>query len=274
MVTTQSYGTREAAVAPKKRSIAKLLEPLDEAALRSSSLLARPLRPSRENPDWKGLPRYLFIGPRGGDEPIRLGLFAGIHGDEPEGCQALAGLIQTLEKAPDLARGYTLFIYPVCNPTGYEDNTRHSRRGLDLNREFWRGSEEDEVALLEDEIRAQAFHGMIALHSDSTSEGMYGFVRGAALSRDLLDPALAVAEEILPRNQNPVIDGFPAKNGIIRKGYNGILTTPPKIKPVPFEIILESPQTSPQFLQEQALLVATLKILSEYRKFISYAANL
>ena len=33
------------------------------------------------------LPRYLFIGPKGGDDTIRVGLFAGIHGDEPEGVQ-------------------------------------------------------------------------------------------------------------------------------------------------------------------------------------------
>ena len=274
MVSTNHNSLSIAVGEKSKRSVEKLLSPLDELAARSSSLLSRPLRGPRENPASRGLPRYLFVGPRGGDEPIRLGLFAGIHGDEPEGCHALVQLIQTLEKAPDLARGYALFIYPVCNPSGYEDNTRHSRGGRDLNREFWNNSREEEVVLLEKEICLHAFQGLIALHSDSTSDGMYGFVRGAALSHGLLDPALEAASQVLPRNQSPVIDGFPAKNGIIRQGYNGILTTPPKIKPAPFEIILESQQTSSHFLQQQALLLATLEILGEYRKFISYAANL
>jgi protein MpaA len=70
------------------------------------------------------LPRYLFVGPRGGDTPIRLGIFAGIHGDEPEGVYALVQFIKLLEANPELAAGYYLSIYPVCNPTGFEDNTR------------------------------------------------------------------------------------------------------------------------------------------------------
>jgi hypothetical protein len=28
------------------------------------------------------LPRYLFIGPKGEDAPVRAAIFAGIHGDE------------------------------------------------------------------------------------------------------------------------------------------------------------------------------------------------
>ena len=288
MVLSQVQETSEKRAAVAQRSLAKLLEPLDELASRSSSLLTRPLR-GGWNAEALGhgangghqlrdaafvLPRYLFVGPKGGDDPIRLGLFAAIHGDEPEGAHALVRLLQTLEAAPDLARGYMLFIYPVCNPGGYEDNTRHSRRGRDLNREFWNNSREEEVVLLQSEICLHAFHGLIALHSDSSSDGMYGFVRGASLSRHLLEPALRSAEEVLPRNPAGVIDGFTARHGIIRQGYQGILTVPARVKPAPFEIILESPQAAPQFQQEQALLLATLKILSEYRKFIAYAANL
>jgi hypothetical protein len=42
------------------------------------------------------------------------------------------------KRIPEIAKGYALYIYPVCNPTGFEDNTRHARSGKDLNREFWR----------------------------------------------------------------------------------------------------------------------------------------
>ena len=45
------------------------------------------------------LPRYLFIGPKGGDDMIRVGLFAGIHGDEPEGVHALIQFLTVLERS-------------------------------------------------------------------------------------------------------------------------------------------------------------------------------
>lgn len=220
------------------------------------------------------LPRYLFIGPKGGDDMIRVGLFAGIHGDEPEGVHALIQFLTLLEQKPELAAGYCLFAYPVCNPTGYEDRTRHARCGKDLNREFWNGSAEPEVSLLQSELVAHSFHGIISLHTDDSSQGFYGFAHGATLTRNLVEPALQAAEHFLPRNGNETIDGFRARNGIIRDTYPGVLSAPPKMRPRPFEIILETPQVPPNYLKEAALVAALRMILTRYREFIAYAPNL
>lgn len=183
-------------------------------------------------------------------------------------------LYRSLEEKPEIARGYCLFLYPVCNPTGFEDDTRHNRGGKDLNREFWRNSRQPEVRLLESELLAHAFNGVISLHTDDTSDGVYGYAHGALHTRYLLGPALAAATEFLPMNQNGTIDGFRARDGIIREGYEGVLHAPPGIKPRPFEVTLETPHRAPQFLQEAALAVALCKILDEYRQFIAYAQNL
>ena len=258
----------------KRRSIADLLEPLEIMAANSPSLIANHGARFEIEREPYELPRYLFIGPKGGDDPIRIGIFAAIHGDEPEGANALVQFVRLLEQTPEIARGYCLFLYPVCNPTGYEDNTRYSRRGRDLNREFWNHSNEPEVQLLQSELYTHVFDGIIALHSDDTSHGAYGFVRGATLTKHLLEPALSAANEILPRNEDAIIDGFAASNGVIRKGYQGVLSAPPKLRPQPFEIVFETPQQAPQFAQVQATVVALTTILTEYRKFISYAANL
>ena len=99
-------------------------------------------------------------------------------------------------------------------------------------------------------------------------------MRGATLTRHLLEPALRAAEELLPRNRDEIIDGFNAHNGIIHQGYSGILSAPPKVRPKPFEIVLETPKHAPVYLQERAFAVALLTILAEYRKLIAYAANL
>ena len=251
-------------------SLRTLLSPLGQSA----SLLAKPAA----NFEIKGtefqLPRYVFIGPKGGDDPIRIGIFAGIHGDEPAGSYAVVKLLQLLEQQPEIAKGYWLYVYPVCNPTGFERQTRCSARGHDLNREFWNNSNEPEVQCLETELWAHAFHGIISVHSDDTSSGMYGFVRGATLSRHLLEPALRAAEEVLPRNRESVIDGFPAAEGVIKQCYKGVLSSPPKVDPKPFELILETPGLAPRLQQEQAVVLALSTILTEYRELMGYAPNL
>jgi hypothetical protein len=262
------------APAPHRRSLASLLAPLDQLAVHSANLVVNHEARFETGGETCTLPRYLFVGPKGGDTPIRLGIFAGVHGDEPEGSHALVQFIKLLEAKPELATGYYLSIYPVCNPTGFEDGTRHNRNGRDLNREFWRDSAEPEVKLLQAELNSRSFQGLIALHTDNTSDGFYGFVRGATLTRHLIEPVLQAAEKFLPRDRRAVIDGFHARNGVIRDCYDGVLSAPPRSRPRPFELILETPQTPPEYLKVCAFVLALQTLLAEYRKFIAYAQNI
>src|SRR5204862_6732598 len=123
--------------------------------------------------------------------------------------------------------------------------SRRARRVSDLNRELWQGSAEAEVQLWERELRTRHFSGIIQLHADDTSNGIYGFVRGHTLTEHLLRPALQEAGAILPRNVNATIDGFAARDGIICDHYHGVLAAPAQMDPVPFEIIFETPQLAP-----------------------------
>jgi hypothetical protein len=275
-MTIAEAATRHAPQAPRRqrRSIAELLAPLEQIAANSPNLIANHDARFEVNGAAYELPRYLFVGPRGGDTPIRVGIFAGIHGDEPEGVHALVQFIKLLESKPELAAGYYLSFYPVCNPSGFEDGTRVSRTGKDLNREFWKDSSEPEVRLLQAELQSRSFQGIISLHTDDTSAGFYGIVRGATLTKHLIEPALAAAEKFLPRDERPVIDGFNARHGVIRDCYDGVLSAPAKVRPRPFEIILETPATPPEFLKELAFVAALQTILLEYNKFIAYAPNL
>src|SRR6267378_2364641 len=219
------------------------------------------------------LPRFTFRGPDA-SEPIRIGIFAAIHGDEPAGALAAIEFLRHVAAEPEVARNFHLEVYPLCNPTGFEDGTRNSRRGRDLNREFWRGSAEPEIEILEHELRTRHFNGLIQLHADDTSDGVYGFVRGHTLTENLLRPALREAGKILPRNVNATIDGFAARDGIIYDHYEGVLAAPSQMDRVPFEIILETPHHAPMELQIQAVVVALRTILAEYRRLISFAADI
>jgi hypothetical protein len=263
------------ATSPRRlRSLEEFLRPLDERAEVSRRLLPR-------SPGWceRGawrypMPRYLFLGPPGGGDYLRLGVFAAIHGDEPEGAQAIQRLVESLEAEPDLARGYALFLYPVCNPTGFERAVRPAVSGRDLNREFWRGSKEPEVRLLETEIWTHAFHGIVSLHADDTSAGLYGFVSGAVLSEYLLEPALRAGERFLPRNQQRIIDGFASRHGMIYQSYEGVLRAPAGLVPPPFEIIFETPQRAAPERQVAAAHAALLTILETYRVLMAVAQDI
>lgn len=236
--------------------------------VRSESLGSFESRGSRYS-----IPRFTFQGPKSAD-PIRIGLFGAIHGDEPAGAFALGAFLQHVAGEPALAENFELQIYPICNPTGFEDNTRHSRGGRDLNREFWKGSSEPEVQILERELQQGHFTGLVQLHADDTSDGLYGFVRGHTLTENLLRPALREAEKILPRNVNATIDGFAARDSIIYDVYEGVLAAPARMDPVPFEIVFETPHAAPMDLQIRALVAAIIAILNEYRRLVSFAANI
>jgi len=252
-----------------RRSIARLLEPLRAMP----GVQTDELGPFTIGAQSYSLPRFTFQGPNSTD-PIRIGVFATIHGDEPAGSLAIARLLAELSSSPEAAESFLLQFYPICNPTGFEDNTRHSRRERDLNREFWRASTEPEVRWLEQELRTSHLQGIIQLHADDTSEGIYGFVRGHTLTENLLRPALAAAGKVLPRNVNATIDGFAARDGIIYDQYEGILAAPAEIEPVPFEIVLETPHHAPMDKQVEALVIAMRTILNEYRQLVSFAQNI
>ena len=205
---------------------------------------------------------------------FKFAIFAGIHGDEEAGTLAAFELIRWASEQPVELHDYELHIYPVCNPTGRRSNTRHSSNGLDLNRQFWSESDEPEVQYLESELRREKYDGIISLHSDSESDGLYGFVSGSFLSEHLLEPALQRASAILPRNDSHVIDGFLADRGIIREGYLGMLTSPPEQSPKPLEIVFETPALAPMPHQVAATVSAVKTILARYRNLQSYAPNL
>jgi len=257
-----------------RRSIADLLAPLDKLAKDSPNLIVNREAQFEVQGEPYVLPRYMFIGPKSGDTPVRIGIFAGIHGDEPEAAFAAVRFLSFLDAYAELAAGYCLSVYPLCNPTGFEDNTRHSRRGKDLNREFWIKSNEPEIGLLQSELVSRSFHGIISLHVDDTCDGFYGMVGGATLTKHLIEPALAAADTFLPLDKRAVIDGFPARNSVVRHSFPGVLGAPPIVRPRPFEIILEAPKGRPAYLTEWAFVAALKSILDSYRKFIAYAQNL
>jgi protein MpaA len=255
-------------------SVKQLLLPMLTQVVYSKCLTADAIGNWEINGETHWLPRFTFQRTTIKKQRIKVGIFAGVHGDEPAGILGLMDFVRELDEDPEMGRGFELSLYPLCNPTGYLAGTRESSGGKDLNREFWRESQEPEIQLLEKEIRARQFDGIIALHSDDTSPGFYGYARGSVLANHLLVPALVAAEQAQPRDWRRFIDGFRAVNGIIHDAYDGILSAPTTQHPQPFEIILESPALTPLSEQRRAFTLALKSILSEYRQLIAYGGEL
>ena len=271
---TTSTLKHTAVPARDRRSVGELLAPLNQLAEQSPHFLSSSFGGFRSAGRNYSLPRYVYLGPKGGGDTLRIGIVATIHGDEPEGALALTRFVRELEARREIAKGFALFIYPVCNPTGFEDATRASRSGKDLNREFWKNSPEPEVQFLETEIWTHAFHGIINLHSDDTCDGLYGFVHGEVLSEYLLRPALRAAGRHLLRDERREIDGFPARDGVLHHCYDGVLRAVPGLKLTPFELTFETPQRAPVLLQVEAFSAALESILTEYRQLMAIAQNI
>lgn len=244
---------------------------LDELLHATSPHLSRQ---SLALPDGSALHRFDFHGPTAAHDLIRIGLFTGIHGDEPAGPLAALNLLAQLVRQPHLAAGYHLTVYPTINPYGLAAGTRHDQEGYDLNREFWKESTRPAVRRLEQELRASRFQGIIALHADDTCEGLYGYAHGRLLNEALLRPALRASGQHLPMDQRPLIDGFAAEAGVIHFCFPGVLSAPPEQQPAPFDIILETPAKAQEGLQSAAMVDGVLAILAEYRRFLAFGGDL
>jgi murein peptide amidase A len=214
------------------------------------------------------IPRFLFRGPATGVPSIRLGIFSLIHGNGSAGALGLQHFLNSLVNDPLSAVGYELAFYPLCNPTGYEDATRFNRAGYDLSREFWRGSSQPEVRIIEEELRTEQFDGIISLHADDASERLGGYTRDRVLNENLLRPALEASSHVLP-----VSTGH-SEEANSETGHRGILAPPPGPQSGPFEVVFRTPVTAPMTQQVEAISCALRSVLKEYRTFIAQGINL
>ena len=201
-------------------------------------------------------------------------LVAGVHGDEPDGILAALEFARRFARSPQLVSTYLLTIYPCVNPVGHECMTRENGNGKDLNREFFRDSREEEVLVMERELRAHEFTGFIGGHSDYESFGIYAYATGAILSERLAKPALFQASGVIPINTDTIIDGYPALNGIINQKFPGSLGPLSKGASEPFDITIETPNLFALSKRVEAQAIAFETILHEYRAVASEAMYL
>jgi protein MpaA len=264
------------AIAPAKtfRSVQETVAPIEHLALHSVNLVRKHLPTFNSGGREFYLPRYLFIGPKGGADPIRIGLFAGVHGNEPEGTFALIDFILSLEQAPHLAKDYCLFLYPIVNPVGYEANTRETAAGVNIPEQIWKNTLSPEVHHLQSELWMHGYDGIISLRTGPAAEELTIAIAGPIFARHLLATALDTAQDFLPQIVNSNRDALPKLKSVLLDKPNDLIRAAPGQKPQPFEIVITIPGQAPSFLQKAAVILLLKAVLTEYRNFIAFGANI
>ena len=142
----------------------------------------------------------------------RVYLSAGIHGDEPAGPLAVRHLLQE-NRWP---AGLGLWLCPCLNPTGFVSNRRENSQGLDLNRQYHGPQAPETTAHIRWLERQPAFDLCLCLHEDWEAHGFYVYELNPDHRPSLAEAIIDRVAAVCPVDQSELIEGRPAKGGIIR----------------------------------------------------------
>jgi Succinylglutamate desuccinylase / Aspartoacylase family len=159
-----------------------------------------------------GLTRQALRGPSAGERTYRVYISSGIHGDEPAGPLAVRQLLQENAWPEKL----DLWLCPCLNPMGFTLNRRENSEGLDLNRQYLEPTADEIVAHIEWLKRQPSFDLCLCLHEDWESRGFYVYELNPDDRPSLAEPMVERIAEVCPIDRSEVIEGRPARGGIIR----------------------------------------------------------
>jgi hypothetical protein len=107
----------------------KLLDRLDHLSQTRENLQWTPIsKPAHHR--LPQIPRYVFVGDQPDESEIRLGIFAGLRGDDDAGPKAVADFIDDLVAFPLLGSAFRIYAYPIVNPVSIETEMPLNRRTL------------------------------------------------------------------------------------------------------------------------------------------------
>ena len=159
-----------------------------------------------------------FLALRRPNSRARVNVYvsAGMHGDEPAGPLAALRLLQDDLWPTDAA----IWLCPCLNPTGFPLNRRENADGIDLNRDY-RHLQSSEVRAHTDWLQRQPpFDITFCLHEDWESNGFYVYELNPDNQPSFAEKILQAAANFCPVDTSPMIENWPAQNGVIRPNVN------------------------------------------------------
>jgi protein MpaA len=143
----------------------------------------------------------------------RIYISTGIHGDEPAGPLAVLQLLREDQWPADAA----LWLCPCLNPTGFPLNRRENYLGIDLNRDYRHLVSEEIRAHIDWLERQPNFDLCLCLHEDWEAQGFYVYELNLDQRASLADKMVTAVAKVCPIDRSPVIETWPASNGVIRR---------------------------------------------------------
>lgn len=163
--------------------------------------------------DWIERPR-IWLHRRQSENPARrLYVSAGIHGDEHAGPYAALKLIEEDSALRDME----IFLFPVLNPSGLENDTRENAEGVDLNRDYRNPKCRETIDHIGVLKTLPSFAANICLHEDWETGGFYFYELNPFGGPAHANEIFQAMSRHLPAETAPLIDGFEAVAGVISR---------------------------------------------------------
>ena len=208
------------------------------------------------------VPRYVFVGDQPGESEIRLGIFAGLRGDDNAGPKAIADFIDDLVAFPGLGSAFRIYAYPIVNPASLETGTPFKQADHSLIHETGRKLKSPVAYLIERELFVVQFHGLIVIHIADEIEGLQAAVYGANLYDVLVSPILSSLRTLFPTTEHSILDSSLS------------LTADAGLKQRPFELTLLIPSSGWQPFYSIGLRIALHTVVDHYRSYLAQANNI
>jgi len=110
----------------------------------------------------------------------------------------------------------SLWVCPCLNPTGFMLNRRENAEGIDLNRQYLRPTAEETLAHIEWLKRQPSFDLCLCLHEDWEARGFYVYELNPENRPSVAEVIVARVAQVCLIDRSEIIEGRPARDGIIR----------------------------------------------------------
>jgi hypothetical protein len=137
---------------------------------------------------------------------------SGHHGEE---FYAVNVLLKWLRQ-PIILPEFNYYVFPVCNPFGYEKNFRNNSNNQETNNDthFIKDSKVPELAILFEEFPRTA-DLILDIHGDVSKKGVYCYEHKSENLPSIATKALIDNDNIIPYLRTKTIYGTPLKEGVI-----------------------------------------------------------
>lgn len=149
---------------------------------------------------------------------------SGIHGNEEAGPYGVLEFVKSNMRIPSSVK---VIILPLCNPSGFLNNTRENDSNVDINREFVDGKLNNECKIIWNAIKNEKIELLHTLHEDPELKQFYlYYTHHEDLAEGIRDMAKYKGFQIFNKEHRSPIEGEERNSSVKDKIKNGIIPLP------------------------------------------------